>query len=179
MEDKIMTILSFIIGILGLVATLVGAYFTYTSFVNPIHRFKRYLKNPDGWEKCPVIENHLTVFRHKKYPGYQIVVDWDKQVVENYQEEWIRDYPDREHNTSYFVRLEANGIFLMKELFISLDGGRAFVPSPRRELKNNEFKYWYDTIQVQLANIIGEYSWEKNLEDFATSQNKQIERKKK
>lgn len=169
-----MTILSLIIGILGLVATLTGTYFTYISFVNPIRRFKKYLKNPNDWEKFQGTEAHLSIYRHKKYPNFQIIIDWDKTVVKNYQEEWIRDYPDKEHNASYFVRLEANAMLLEKELFISLDGGRAFVPSPRRSSKNDELVYWYDTIQIQLANIIGEYSWEKDINEFASQQKKSI-----
>ena len=56
---------------LGLVATLVGTYFTYISFVNPIKRFKKYLKNPENWEKFQGIENHLSFYRHKKYPNFQ------------------------------------------------------------------------------------------------------------
>lgn len=51
MEDKIITILGLAIGLLGLVATLAGTYFTYISFVNPIIRFKKYLKNRKDWEK--------------------------------------------------------------------------------------------------------------------------------
>lgn len=168
------TILGFIIGILGLVATLVGTYFTYISFVNPIVRFKKYLKNQKDWEKFQGTEMHLSIFRLKKYPNFQIVIDWDRPVVENYQEEWIRDYPDREHNASYFVRLEANAMLLEKELFVSLDGGRAFIPSPRRTLKNDGLVYWYDPIQIQLANIIGEYSWEKDINEFASQQKKPI-----
>lgn len=169
-----MIILSLIIGILGLVATLVGIYFAYISFVNPIHRFKKYLKDPKDWEKFQGTEVHLSIYRYKKYPVFQIIIDWDKAVVENYQEEWVRDYPDKEHNTSYFVRLEANAMLLEKELFVLLDGGRAFVPSPRRLLKNNELIYWYDTIQIQLVNIIGEYSWEKDINEFASKQKKPI-----
>jgi len=168
------TILGFIIGILGLVATLVGTYFTYISFVNPITRFKKYLKNPKDWEKFQGTEMHLSIFRLKKYPNFQIVIDWDKPVVENYKEEWIRDYPDKEHNASYFVRLEANAMLLEKELFVSLDGGRIFIPSPRRTLKNDELVYWYDPIQIQLANIIGEYYLEKDINEFAKQQKKPI-----
>ena len=115
------TILSLMIGVLGFVATLVGIYFTYISFVNPIGRFWKYLRDPDNWEKVSVIEDYFTVYRHKKHPGYQIIIDWDKPVVKNYQEDWIRDYPNREHNSSYFVKLEANGIFLMKELFVWME----------------------------------------------------------
>lgn len=174
MEDKTITILGLAIGLLGLVATLVGTYFTYISFINPITRFKKYLKNPKGWKKFQGAEIHLSIFRHKKYPNFQIIIDWDKPVVENYQEEWIRDYSDREHNTSYFVRLEANAMLLEKELFVSLDGGRAFIPSPRRTLENEKLVYWYDTMQIQLANIIGEYPWERDINEFAAEQKKPI-----
>src|SRR3989338_2000134 len=76
MNNDLITIISLLIGLLGLVATLVGTYFTYISFVNPIKRFKKYLKNPENWEKFQGIENHLSFYRHKKYPNFQIVIDW-------------------------------------------------------------------------------------------------------
>lgn len=117
---------------------------------------------------------NLSIFRFKKYPNFQIVIDWDKPVVENYMEEWIKDYPDKEYNASYFVRLEANTMLLEKELFVSLDGGRIFIPSPRRTLKNDELVYWYDPIQIQLANIISGYYLEKDINEFATQQKKPI-----
>lgn len=172
------TVLSLIIGIFGFIATLVGAYFTYISFVNPIIRLKKYLKKPQNWEKFQGTEAYLSIYRHKKHQEFEIIIDWDKPVVKNYQEEWIKDYPDKEHNASYFVRLEAKGMLLMKELFISLDGGRIFVPMPRMRFRNSEAEYWYETIQIQLANILGEYSYErsgaKNIEGFASQQKKQI-----
>lgn len=166
------TILGFIIGILGLVATLVGIYFTYISFVNPITRFRKYLKNPKDWEKFQGTEMHLSIFRFKKYPNFQIVIDWDRPVVENYQEEWIRDYPDKKHNASYFVRLEANAMLLGKEQFVSLDGHRYFVPVPRvRVQKDGKRNFYYDTQQIQLANIVGEYHFGDDIYVFAENQN--------
>jgi hypothetical protein len=109
--SDVVTILGFIIGIIGLIATLVGTYFTYISFINPITRFKKYLKNPENWEKFQGIENHLSFYRHKKYPNFQIVIDWDKELVENFHEEWINDslYPDKTNNASCYVQLQANG----------------------------------------------------------------------
>ena len=169
-----MIILSLIIGILGLITTLVGAYFTYISFVNPICRFKKYLKNSDTWEKFQGAEFHLSIYRHKKYPNFQIIIDWNKIVVEHYQEEWIKDYPDRENDVSYFVRLEANAMLLETERFVALDGGRIFVPVPRRSSQNDELVYWYDLIQTQLANIIGEYYLVKDIYEFASQQKKPI-----
>ena len=178
------TILGFIIGILGLIATLTGTYFTYISFVNPITRFRKYLKNPNDWEKFQGIENHLSFYRHKKYPNFQIVIDWDSPVVENFHEEWINDaiYPDKTNNSSYCVRLEASGMLLDKELFVSLDGHRWFVPVPRVKIsktKKDERDFYYDMRQIQLANIIGMYHFEdKNICGFAKMQSKSIEIRK-
>ena len=70
MNSDLITILSLMIGILGLVATLVGTYFAYISFINPMVRFKKYLKNPDNWEKLQGIEDYLTFYRHKKYTNF-------------------------------------------------------------------------------------------------------------
>ena len=63
MSNDLITILGIIIGILGLIATLVGTYFTYISFVNPITRFRKYLKNSVDWEKFQGIEDHLSFYR--------------------------------------------------------------------------------------------------------------------
>ncbi len=178
--NTLITILGFIIGILGLVATLVGTYFAYISFINPITRFKKYLKNPENWEKFQGIENYLSFYRHKKYPNFQIVIDWENKLAENFHEEWINDdlYPDKTNNASYYVRLEANAMLLDKELFVSLDGHRYFVPVPRVSMsktKTNERDFYYDTRQIQLANIVGEYYFgDKNIYNFAKSQSKPI-----
>ncbi len=174
MQEKLITIISLIIGVLGLLATLVGTYFTYISFVNPLKRFKKYLKNPKDWEKFLGTESYISIYRHKRYPNFQIIIDWTKVVVENYKEEWIQNYPDKDHNASHFVRLEMDGMLLEKELFVSLDGGRIFVPVPRRSLKNKKLFYWYDEIQIQLADIVGEFYIKKDINNFAKNQKKPI-----
>ncbi|PIR96837.1 MAG: hypothetical protein COT91_04580 [Candidatus Doudnabacteria bacterium CG10_big_fil_rev_8_21_14_0_10_41_10] len=181
MNNDLITIISLLIGLLGLVATLVGTYLSYISFVNPLKRFNKYLKNPENWEKFQGIEAHLSFYRHKKYPNFQIVIDWDKELVENFHEEWMNDalYPDKTNNASYYVRLEANGMLLDKELFVSLDGHRYFVPVPRVSIsktKTDERDFYYDTRQIQLANIVGKYHFgDKGIYDFAKSQSKPIE----
>ncbi len=173
MSNSLITILGLVIGILGLAATFVGTYFTYISFVNPITRFKKYLKNSENWEKFQSIENHLSIYRNKKYPTFQIVIDWDKELVENFHEEWMNDalYPDMTNNASYYIKLEANAMLLDKELFVSLDGHRNFVPVPRiKVLGEGKREFYFDTKQVQLANIVGKYHFCKNIYDFAKAQ---------
>ncbi len=180
-NSDLVTILSLLIGVLGLVATLVGTYLTYISFVNPIKRFNKYLKNPEDWEKFIGIESHLYFYRHKKYPSFQIVIDWDRSIVENFREEWINDslYPDKTNSTSYYVRLEANGMLLDKEVFVSLDGHRWFVPVPKIEMskvKSGERNFYYDARQIQLAKIVGKYHFDdKDIYGFAKIQSKPIE----
>jgi hypothetical protein len=177
MSNDLMTILSLIIGILGFVVTLVGTYFTYISFINPTIRFKKYLKRPEGWEKFQGIEDHLSIYRYKKYPNFQIVIDWDNKVVENFHEEWINDalYPDKTNNASYFVRLEANAMLLEKELFVSMDGHRYFVPVPKvLSVKNDVREFYYDAQQVQVALIVGKHHFEKDIFEFAKECKKPI-----
>ena len=160
------------------------AYLTYIFFVNPIKRFNKFLKKSGNWEKFIGIESHLYYYRHKKYPSFQLVIDWDVPIVENFHEEWINDalYPDKINNASYCIRLEVNGMLLDKELFVSLDGHRWFVPVPRVEMSKilkDEREFYYDERQVQLANIVGKYHFlEKNIYDFAKMQKKVIKIKK-
>ena len=177
MNSDLITILGFVIGILGLVATLVGRYFTYISLINAITRFRKYLKNPENWEKFQGIENHLSFYRHKKYPNFQIVIDWDKELVKNFHEEWINNilYPDNTNNASYYVKLDANAMLLDKELFVSLDGHRYFVPAPKvLSVKNDEREFYYDKQQIQLAKIVGIHHFEKDIYEFAKECKKPI-----
>lgn len=169
----ILTAISLIIGVLGLLATLAGTYLAYISFINPLIRFRKYLKKQNDWEKFIGTEAHISIYRHKKYPNFQIVIDWDRPIVENFHEEWINDalYPDKTNNDSHSVRLEVSSMLLDQELFVSLDGHRWFVPVPKIERINGKRNLYYDPQQIQLANIIGRYHFlEKNIIDFAKSQ---------
>jgi len=160
-------------GVLGTLMGLVGFYFTYISFVNPIHRFKKYLRNHSNWERFLGIEDHISIYRHKIYPSFQITVDWDQEVVQGFSDEWIMRYPFRDdsNHVSYFVRLEANGIFLQRELFVSLDGHRYFVPVPRIMIGEDGVRnFYYDGIQIQLAKIIGKFDFFSDIHKFVEQQ---------
>jgi hypothetical protein len=167
--DDVITIISLSIGLLGLIASLVGTYLAYISFINPLVRFKCYLRKPKSWEKV-YKDKPSDIYRHKKHPAFQLIVNWNNEIVDGFEDTWIRDYPDKRHNCSYFVILEANGTFLGKELFVSLDGSRAFVPVPSVTMNGEERVFFYDKLQIQIANIVGKYSWEKDIEEFASHQ---------
>lgn len=182
MVNKLITIFSLILGILGFIATFIGTYLTYISIVNPIIRFNKFLKNKNGWEKFIGVESNLYYYRYKRYPSFQIVIDWDNPVVENFHEEWMNETLsfDKTNSDSHLVRFEVNGMLLDKELFVSIDGHRWFVPVPKvKASKEYERSFYYDMRQIYLANIIGKYYYEEtDIYSFAKTQKKPIDIKK-
>ncbi|MCF6765189.1 hypothetical protein L3V82_05350 [Thiotrichales bacterium 19S3-7] len=177
MDKMIITIVSLIfgmigllLGILGLIATLIGVWFSYISFVNPIKRFKKYVKNSNDWERFHRIENLIDCFRHKKYPTFQLIIDYDLVIVKDFSEDWIGACPDKGSNASYHVQYKVNDMLFKTELFVLLDGGRNFVPVPRVEVNQdqpNSRQFYYDIEQIQIANIVGKYHFEDNIYDYA------------
>lgn len=168
----IITIISLLIGLVGLIATLIGTYLTYISIVNPIIRFEKFLKKPQNWEKFDGVDNNIYTYRYKKYPNFQIVIDWDKEITKEFTEDWMSYFADSTNNATYYVKLEVNGMILDKEWFVSLDGYRYFVPVPKIKRLGEQKKYFYDIKQVYISNIVGKYSLnEKDIYDFAKNQN--------
>src|SRR5579884_3759106 len=135
-----MVALGLIIGILGLLATLFGTYIAYETYISPMTRFKKFLKKANNWEVVSK-DDSSDIYRYKRQPGYQLTIDWSKSLVHGFKEPWIRQYPDENNNTSYHVVLEANGVFLNKELFVTLDGGREFVPVPKAKSRSKTFDF--------------------------------------
>lgn len=85
-------------------------------------------------------------------------------------------FPDKDHNVSHYVGLEVNGMLLDKELFVSLDGGRYFVPVPEIEMaEEGKRNFYYNAQQVQLAKIVGDFHFQgDDIYKFATQQKKPI-----
>jgi len=128
-----------------------------------MQRFKKYLKNTNDWEKFNGIENHLSIYRYKKYPNFQIIINLDQEITKDFREEWMKKYPDDNHNFSVYVKLEANTMLLKKELFVFLDGCRYFVPVPKISItEKKDRQFYYDEQQIQLYKIIGKHPSDKN-----------------
>jgi hypothetical protein len=147
------------IGILGLVLACVALYFS--DFINPWNRFRKYLRKSEDWEPFYGTEGHVSRWRHIKYPYFQIVIDWEKEVGGTSGEEWIKNIFLRNpgNNISYLVRLEVNGMLLNTESFLSVDGHSYFIPWPRMLFIEDEasWRYFYDGLQIDLVNIIGRF----------------------
>lgn len=165
-----MEALSMTLGILGLVATLVGSGLAYIAFVNPMIRFKWYLKKKDYWRTIfPRVEGLSEYRQYIKHPEFTIQEIYDRRWERD--EPWMKKVmrPDKSCHASQ-VALKVNGNIIHTENFLSMDGGRITVPIPRLDTrgqsKEDKFIYYYDGIQILLAGLLGKYHNYNSLEDF-------------
>ena len=136
---------------------------------HPAFMFNMLLKKPEAWEESVGTSEGYPTYRHKKYPFFQIIVNFEKPIKERYHEEWLENglFPrlkNKNGTSNGLVRVNfyANGIPLGSEFFNVLDDHRWFVPQPRIEMLEPEEGEWmkrrefcYDTKQIRLAKIIG------------------------
>lgn len=165
-----MNFLSIILGILGLVATLVGSGLAYIAFVNPMVRFKWYLKKKDNWRTIfPRVEGLSEYSQYSKHPEFTIEEIYDRRWERD--EPWMKKVirPDKSCHASQ-IALKVSGNIIHTENFLSMDGSRIFVPIPKVDTKGKdkeaEFIYYYDEIQILLAGLLGKYHIYDTLEKF-------------
>lgn len=126
-----------------------------------LKQFKKYLDRPESWDKK--LHRIHEFWINKEDPLFQI--ETGENVVEDFRERWMKNYPNMNHNTSYRVYLKYANTIVSDCLFVGLDGYRYMVPVPERE----EGKYFYstDSLQFKLANVVGSFYLYKNLREFA------------
>ncbi len=168
-----MELMNTISGLLGLALGIFSSYITYIAFVNPLHRFRKYLANPSKWEEISTdVNDEHSFYRYSKHPGFIIKRDdaknsrsWDNI------EPWMPHCPDL-NKSSIMVHLIVNGQVLLAEEFIFLDGARYFVPVPRRKMAKSAddgYIYWYTELQVKIAEVIGRHYRTSSVEEFMKS----------
>ena len=84
-------------------------------------------------------------------------------------ERWTKVFPDQ-NGSSYSVFLKIQGIVVYQLQFVSLDGGRIFVPMPEiRPVGNSTVEYFWHlgSLEIKVARIIGNYYIHKSLEGVA------------
>lgn len=164
--EEFITILGLILGILGLAGTILTAI----TFVNPKVRVDFYLNKHDKWEEVHLnLGGGGSLWRYQPHPEFTIEQQddsekWGFDVTES----WMKyPLPDPSKHT-YMVHVKASGIVIYAEKFITLDGGRYFVPLPRvkyhEEKENNE--YFYVPLQIKIARIIGTYYRMDSIDEF-------------
>jgi hypothetical protein len=169
-----MNILTWLITILGFIATIIGSILALATYVSPLFRLKIYIKKNKNWKKFYMGRVEYN-WQYKNHPEFVIEISHEDKKWSAI-ESWMRHYPDPLKNIS-IVKARVNGNILLTEVFISLDGGRYFVPVPKRKLiSENEFKYWYTPMQVRLSRIVGYYYNAKTVEEFMSEHGLVIEK---
>jgi hypothetical protein len=79
--------------------------------------------------------------------------------TDDFRERWTDVHPDK-YSSSYPVYLKINNTIIKELAFISVDGGRIFVPMPEiRPVSDEDVEYFWNTssLGVKVCRIIGKY----------------------
>ena len=113
-----------------------------------------------------------TVWTSDEDQRYQIENTYEVES-KNFSEPCIKGFPDP-HRSSSWVELKVSGATIEQVLFVSLDGGRYFVPMPEQRVTENEdgsiernFFYDRSSLRYQLGNVIGRFYIKDSLVQFA------------
>lgn len=139
---------------------------TLTPAERSMKRFEQHIEDVHDWTFEVIGEERIWVYVEDAL--FQIVIGEGESV--NYVEPWTEGFPDSQHNRGYPVYLRLAGINVKEVRFVSLDGGRYFVPMPELKLVNEEAHFFYrrDSLRFKLSRIIGNYySFCDSLEEFA------------
>ncbi len=149
---------------------ILGSFFY--AFIKTFHRsadnkylekFENLLEN-SSWRK--EIINHTETWFCDDDNSYQI----EKGESENkFTEKWTQVYPDKFGSYSYPVYLKVGGVPIKQFLFVSCDGGRIFVPIPRRKIVDNKriFQFNTNSLEYKLGKIIGDFYIYETIEKIA------------
>ena len=116
--------------------------------LSPLRRAFRLLEEPENWQKI----GGEDYFYHKDFPEFTLVEA--ETLVEHFQETWAMKFPDQ-HARSFYVKLCYGTTILKQFVFVSCDGGRYTLPSPRRE--NGRFKVNRNSIHCRVAQLYSQY----------------------
>lgn len=128
-----------------------------------IKQFRSYLEIPNRWEKRFKSTEEYWVY--KDNPLFQI--ETGEELVGDFEESWMRAYPDRNNNFSFKVYLKYMNPIVYDYTFVALDGVRYVVPLPKRE--NQSYHYVKDSLEILISHIIGQYYRYKDIKGFASS----------
>lgn len=78
-------------------------------------------------------------------PDVSIGLAWGLNCNLDFREEWANCHPDP-HASSHFLDVFYNGMLVYRVVYVVIDGGRSYMPLPRREInENHETLGWYIT----------------------------------
>jgi hypothetical protein len=168
-----MVILSLILGILGLIGTIVSLGFAIVVYVSPMLRFKLYLRNKAAWVNIQLRPGGDDGYlQHSRHPEFTITESEDSRNWDR-DEPWMKKIirPDKSAG-SRKVYLNVSGVVVWSGDFMFLDGYRIYVPVPKVDYADTENEedntYYYDEVQILVAKVIGKFHIYNNLNEFCS-----------
>lgn len=129
--------------------------------------FERLLQS-STWEKTDIDYKEVWVCAADN--TFQIVKGDQSR---EFNEQWTTVYPDR-HSYAYPVYLRIGGSTVKELTFISMDGGRIFVPMAEvRPVEETSVEHFWrgESLAVKVCRVIGDYYIYEDLEGVARKSN--------
>lgn len=130
---------------------------------NTLQNFEKMLES-SSWSKTDIDGTEVWIANTDN--TYQIEIG---ERTREFAERWTLLYPDRS-SSAYPVYLKLNGLTIRQLTFISMDGGRYFVPMASvRQARNDEVEYFWNlnSLDIKVCRIVGRYYRYSCLEDVA------------
>jgi hypothetical protein len=132
---------------------------------NTLQDFEKFL---DASEWREQLVDQSTIWVCDSDNTFQIARSEDES--EPFDEPWVHHYPNSAAYATY-VHLKINGNPIKQIRFITLDGGRIFVPMPEQRVIGSERKYFWisDAINFKVGKRIGSFYIYNSMERIATT----------
>ena len=126
---------------------------------NTLRDFENFLETSD-WTKS--IIDHAKIWMADADNTFQIE---QGESTRDFRERWTTVYPDA-NSSAYSVYLKINETIIKELTFISMDGGRIFVPMAGVR-PAGEYFWNMNSLEVKVCRIIGTYYRHQDLEGVA------------
>lgn len=83
------------------------------------------------------IESHGEIAVLKS--NLSISIAWGLPHNNDFKEEWANKFPDPKA-TSSFIDFFFNGILVYRDIYVSVDGARAYIPLPKRDIDDKTYE---------------------------------------
>lgn len=106
------------------------------------------------------INSHSMVASYKK--NLSISIAWGLEHNNDFREDWANDFPDSKAMSSY-IDFFYNGVLVYRDIIVSVDGGRCYIPLPNMEFDEKTHKI------IDLSVTWQQYEFIKMINKFESS----------
>jgi hypothetical protein len=131
-----------------------------------------YHYQPEFWELIDGDTNVLKVNSHSNVasfkPDVSITMAWGLECLDNFVEEWANKFPDPSASSRY-LDIFYNNALIFRDVYVTVDGGRAKLPLPDRKWDKNEEKIVALNVprrRYQLIKLVDSLEYVSRFDDY-------------